>query len=385
VATCVGFKNYKYFVLFVLWGCVGCSLYLVAGIELLTSNFSDPNNGSGLASGFAGLLTSLLTGAFAVSLLFFAAFHMHLVFTGQSTIEASLNRRNNAARRLEAAAAAAASGDVSQRLTHPAAASSGSGAMDLEAQAPLALGSPRDGGSPIVPTASAASPSERTHFSAGSRRDNFEAVFGRDPWLWFLPIDTLVETGYEFDFLLDDEDDEEQEEDLRPITAASSAFASSAAAHAAANERARAGEDVEAGIGSRSPHGAVSMQREDAGDAQTQEQQEQDGRNALVHSLHVATAAAGCASASQVLLEERSRSGSLSSNHSGHSGHSSGVVGASSLGRGSSRVHSQDYGADVDIDEGDEEDSPVLDNSQQQTRHGQFPAMNEQRFARVRD
>lgn len=39
VATCVGFKNYKYFVLFVMWGCLGCCLYLVAGVQLITSLF----------------------------------------------------------------------------------------------------------------------------------------------------------------------------------------------------------------------------------------------------------------------------------------------------------------------------------------------------------
>jgi hypothetical protein len=45
-------------------------------------------------------------------------------------------------------------------------------------------------------------------FSAGSKRANWDAVFGSNPWLCFLPIDTLRETGYEFDFLLREDEEE---------------------------------------------------------------------------------------------------------------------------------------------------------------------------------
>ena len=56
-------------------------------------------------------------------------------------------------------------------------------------------------------------------FSAGSKRANWDAVFGADPWLWFIPLNTLHETGYEFEWLYeaeDGEDSEENEMDLRP-------------------------------------------------------------------------------------------------------------------------------------------------------------------------
>ncbi len=186
----------KYFVLFVMWGCLGCTLYLIAGIELITSMFV-----SSFAPGFASLLTSLLTGAFAIALLFFSAFHLHLVLTGQSTIEASLSKRN-ARRAAEAAGGADAA--AAQSLTH----SSSNG--DLEAQraigsvaaavATLTVGQPSHP-HPIHPHGPAS-------FSAATKRENWDAVFGTDPWLWFVPVNTLHETGYEFDFLWEDEEEE---------------------------------------------------------------------------------------------------------------------------------------------------------------------------------
>jgi hypothetical protein len=192
----------KYFVLFVLWGCLGCCLYLIAGIEMITSMFVSSSN---VAPGFVSLMTSLLTGAFAIALLFFAAFHLHLVLTGQSTIEASLNRRN--ARRA-AAAGDAAQQEAAQRLTQ-------SPTNDLEAQ------HSQNGSNITLNVGDAHSNQSHSHhhhvtnFSAGSRRENWDAVFGTNPWLWFIPVDTLHETGYEFDFLLEDDEDDGIIRDLR--------------------------------------------------------------------------------------------------------------------------------------------------------------------------
>ena len=136
-------------------------MYLIAGLQLVGSMFSSDD----MTDGFVSLLSSLLTAAFAVSLMFFAGFHIHLVLTGQSTIEASLKRR--AERTLDSSA-------------------------DLESQ---------------LPADSINQHHDLTSFSAGSRRANWDAVFGSNPWLWFLPIDTLQETGYEFDFLLRDDEE----------------------------------------------------------------------------------------------------------------------------------------------------------------------------------
>lgn len=173
------------------------------------------------------LLTSLLTAAFAVSLLFFSGFHLHLVLTGQSTIEASLNRR---ARQNGGGGVAGVAGEIG----------AGAGASGLAAEESLSLGAGGGGSSAIdggvdlelqrddtsPPPAHAHAHAHGHHpavtsFSAGSKRANWDAVFGSDPWLWFIPLNTLHETGYEFDFLYESEEgeDSEGEGDLRPQSA----------------------------------------------------------------------------------------------------------------------------------------------------------------------
>lgn len=179
--ACVGFRNYKHFCLFIFWGCFGCSMYLIAGFQLVGKMFtaeSDPEDS------FISLLSSLLTAAFAISLLFFSGFHLHLVLTGQSTIEASLKKR---AQRATTSLIADSSAEESERWTQ--------GALDLES-----------GG--VAPPAADSRFAPST-FSVGSKRANWDAVFGSNPWLWFVPIDTLVETGYEFDFLMEGDQEEE--------------------------------------------------------------------------------------------------------------------------------------------------------------------------------
>lgn len=172
-----------------------------------------------ISDGFVSLLTSLLTAAFAVSLLFFSAFHLHLVLTGQSTIEASLNRR---ARQNGGGGVAGAAGEVG----------AGAGGSGVAAEESLSLGggagsSGIDGGIDLELQRDGASPPPHAHahthpsvssFSAGSKRANWDAVFGTDPWLWFIPLNTLHETGYEFEWLYEAEEgeDSENEVDLRP-------------------------------------------------------------------------------------------------------------------------------------------------------------------------
>ncbi len=135
VANCVGFKNYKYFVLFLIWACIGCYLFLIAGLSMITRLFSNQST----PLDFSLLLASILTAAFAVSLTFFLGFHIHLVVTGKTTLEMSSAKPNA--------------------------------------------------------------------FDNGWRR-NWCAVFGDNPWLWFIPVDTLHQTGYEYDFTAAAEDDD---------------------------------------------------------------------------------------------------------------------------------------------------------------------------------
>jgi len=128
IANCVGFRNHKYFVLFLCYACLGCLFFLIAGVSLLSSAFQREGD---LSSNFVFFLCSLITAAFAFALLCFSAFHVHLVLSATTTLEAG--------------------GD--------------------DTRSPFHLG----------------------------RRANWEAVFGSNPWTWFLPINTLTLSGYEFD------------------------------------------------------------------------------------------------------------------------------------------------------------------------------------------
>lgn len=129
VANCVGLHNYKYFMLFVLYGCVGCTFFTLVGITTFISVFS---RGVGTDIPFLTMLSTVVTGAFALALFFFSAFHIHLIFQAKTTIEVGLAQGK---------------------------------------QSPFDLG----------------------------RRANWEAVFGRNVWLWFIPVDTLEYSGYDFD------------------------------------------------------------------------------------------------------------------------------------------------------------------------------------------
>lgn len=196
-----------------MWGCVGCTLYLIAGVQLITSLFTNTQ----VTDGFVSLLTSLLTAAFAISLLFFAGFHLHLILTGQSTIEASLNRRARQQAQQQQAlnGANGAPGEfgaeeAAQRLT----ASSSLNGADRDLESANGVDGPGSAAALAPHSRSLHAPSS---FSVGSRRANWDAVFGSDPWFWFLPINTLQETGYEFDFLLEDDEDEDNIRDLRDV------------------------------------------------------------------------------------------------------------------------------------------------------------------------
>eukprot|EP01083_Nonionella_stella_P033623 92022_1 len=85
---------------------------------------------------FVPLFSSILTSAFSITLLGFLGFHLNLVLTSQTTLEFSLSSSR-----------------------------------------------PRNWRSP---------------YDLGSKRANFESVFGRSPWQWLLPVPVNDHSGYEF-------------------------------------------------------------------------------------------------------------------------------------------------------------------------------------------
>jgi palmitoyltransferase len=140
VMNCVGFKNYKFFVLFLFYATLSCYLYQFAGIPVLISMFSNLRSAN---LEFLPLMTSLTTSTFALCLTLFSLFHLGLVFSGRTTIEVSANMRS------------------------------------------------RRRGEKIK---------ESNPYDAGSKRANWCAVMGYNSWEWFLPINTSQMTGYECDF-----------------------------------------------------------------------------------------------------------------------------------------------------------------------------------------
>lgn len=137
-----------------------------------SQNSADPQAASqkdqSLEISIADLLCSILTCAFAVALLFFAIFHLHLVLTGQTTIEVKQQHSKHAS------------------LQHP-------------------------NGTASSATASTREWTARQH--PASRRDNFCAVFGDRPLYWFLPINTVDPYGgysFDFQFAVGDEQSEDE-------------------------------------------------------------------------------------------------------------------------------------------------------------------------------
>lgn len=257
---------------------------MVVGTQVVISLFSGTTS-TELA--FLPLLASLLSGAFAISLLFFLFFHLHLILTGQTTIEAKLNKRRrgdrmnpNSTNRVTPAAGNINGNNIDHRinldtgdnsnkskattnkdLSSNASSSSTTSSVDpsivdetaqdtrlinirnntdnsnvaSDEDVPIVQGSLQhhinqltqgggyqehhdyendddddDGEDDLDDDGNSGYSVEDEELDLDFNvpppptyeyRANFEAVFGRNPWLWFVPIDTLEETGYELEWL----------------------------------------------------------------------------------------------------------------------------------------------------------------------------------------
>ncbi|KAJ3154017.1 Palmitoyltransferase zdhhc15 [Geranomyces variabilis] len=83
--NCVGFYNYKFFFLFILYGVLYC-LFLFVTLALNIGNFNDFLMGIG-TMGFQPTFILIVSGVFALCLLIFLGVHLHLVLSNKSTIE----------------------------------------------------------------------------------------------------------------------------------------------------------------------------------------------------------------------------------------------------------------------------------------------------------
>jgi len=82
VGNCVGLYNYKFFCLFILYSEIGCWIFLFGMSRSVSDIFS---GGDHVTAGM--LFASVLTFAFALTLICFAGFHANLILHNRTTIE----------------------------------------------------------------------------------------------------------------------------------------------------------------------------------------------------------------------------------------------------------------------------------------------------------
>jgi len=154
VNNCVGFRNYKFFILFLTYTVI---LALVVFFSLLrwaisVIFFSDLT----IALDIQVMMTFIVAGVFGFGILAFAFSHYRLICSNLTTIE-SFDKKRNMRSKLKPS-------------------------LEHEEQG-------------ILPETSV---SVHNPYRLESKRQNFEQVFGTNPWLWFLPIHTSIGDGLVF-------------------------------------------------------------------------------------------------------------------------------------------------------------------------------------------
>eukprot|EP00467_Chlorarachnion_reptans_P009957 CAMPEP_0114498420 /NCGR_PEP_ID=MMETSP0109-20121206/6867_1 /TAXON_ID=29199 /ORGANISM="Chlorarachnion reptans, Strain CCCM449" /LENGTH=242 /DNA_ID=CAMNT_0001675905 /DNA_START=617 /DNA_END=1345 /DNA_ORIENTATION=+ len=139
VGNCVGLRNYKYFILFLLYAVTTIGIYASKLLPIILAMLSSGRTRKRLGS--VDTLVSIITLSFGFTLMFFLGFHLVLISIAKTTIELA----------------------------------------ELQG-----MGSP---------------------YSLGLK-GNWEAVFGKSRSLWFLPVDTVHETGYDYVALRGVDDDD---------------------------------------------------------------------------------------------------------------------------------------------------------------------------------
>ena len=100
MANCVGYFNYKYFILFIFGATLGCHTSSILCISQLYYVLTGKNeNSNPKFQTYQGkhsewmMINSLLTVSFGLTLTFFTSFHLLLVFKGATTIEFGSQKR----------------------------------------------------------------------------------------------------------------------------------------------------------------------------------------------------------------------------------------------------------------------------------------------------
>lgn len=143
--SCVGYQNYKFFYLFVVWGTVYCIFICGSTVPSIVDFFAPGQQGLG-ADVLQKALLVLTSGLFGLALAMFSVMHTTLLLGNKTTIESFQERT----------------------------------LIRFEGKGPLLS-------------------VESSHiYDLGSWRENFRQVMGRNPWLQWLPVSTQTGNGHSF-------------------------------------------------------------------------------------------------------------------------------------------------------------------------------------------